>query len=61
MTSPFYMIYSVLLVGAWAVLSYKGYSLDRYQQINDVPRRIRNNPGAYRPHYSDGPRYTGGK
>ena len=55
------MIYSVLLVGAWAVLSYRGYSLDRYQQINDVPRTVRNNPGAYRPHYSDGPRYTGGK
>ena len=61
MTSPLYMIYSALLVGAWVVLSYNGYSLDRYEQARDVPKTVRDNPGAYRPHYYYMPRYTGGK
>ena len=27
MTSPYYIAYSALLVGAWGVLTYKGFSL----------------------------------
>lgn len=61
MTSPYYIAYSVLLVGAWSVLTYKGFSLDRYEEVKDVPKTVRNNPGAYRPHYYYSPRYTGGK
>ncbi len=61
MTSPYYIVYSVLLVGAWSVLSYRGYSMDRYEEVKDVPKTVRDNPGAYRPHYYGSPRYTGGK
>ena len=61
MTTPFYMLYSMLMVGGFGALTYKGFSFDKYQEVKDVPKSVRNNPGAYRPHYFYSPRYTGGK
>jgi hypothetical protein len=55
-----------LLISGWVGWSqYRGWSLDRVSEIREVPKSIRDNPGAWRSHYrSSGSgfgRYYGGK
>jgi hypothetical protein len=40
---------------------YRGWTLSRYNEVRNVPRSVRDNPGAYRPLYRGYPRYYGGK
>jgi hypothetical protein len=65
-----YSIYALLIAGTVAYSQWRGWSLDRVDEVNNVPRSIRDNPGAYRQHYAGaragwwgfgGGRYTGGK
>ncbi len=58
---PGYLIYSLLLMTAATWSEYRGYSLTRVNQLKDVPKTVRDNPGAYRSHYGSYPRYVGGK
>lgn len=58
---PFYLLYGLAVLGTLAVAEYRGWSLNRINEVNNVPRTIRDNPGAYRSHYSYYPRYMGGK
>ena len=57
-----FSIYALLIVG-WAGWSqYRGWSMDRVNELRNVPRSIRDNPGAWRSHYGGGfGRYMGGK
>jgi hypothetical protein len=59
--NPFYLIYGLglLTAGTWA--EYRGYTLTRVNELHDVPKTVRDNPGAYRSHFAYLPRYTGGK
>lgn len=50
---------AVLVVLAWA--EYRGWSLNRVDQVPNVPRSVRDNPGSYRSVYSSYHHYTGGK
>ncbi len=53
-----------LLIAGWVGWSqFRGWSLDRVNEVKDVPKSIRDNPGAWRSHYYGGGigRYTGGK
>ena len=50
---------AVLVVVAWA--AYRGWSLNRVDQVLNVPRSVRDNPGSYRSVYSSYHHYTGGK
>jgi hypothetical protein len=50
-----------MVLGGIATAQYRGMSLDRISQIKNVPRSIRDNPGAYRSIYSSYHHYTGGK
>jgi hypothetical protein len=59
--SKLYMIYSLMLIGATATASYRGWGLGNYNEVKNVPMSVRNNPGAYRSHYAAFPRYAGGK
>ncbi len=58
---PGYLVYSLLLMTAATWAEYRGYSLTRVNHLKDVPKTVRDNPGAYRSHYGYYPRYVGGK
>jgi hypothetical protein len=61
MSHPFYLAYGVLLLGLVGVAEYRGWSLNSVNEVKNVPRTVRDNPGAYRSHYAFLPRYIGGK
>ncbi|MBL8212324.1 MAG: hypothetical protein JNK87_16535 [Bryobacterales bacterium] len=57
-----FSIYGLLVVLATGWSQYRGWSLDRVQELKNVPKSIRDNPGAWRSHYGyTGGRYYGGK
>ena len=56
-----YLLYSVAVLGLLGVADYRGWGLTRATRVDNVPRSIRDNPGAYRPIYGGIPRYPGGK
>jgi hypothetical protein len=58
---PIYLTYGLLLLGWAGVAEYRGWSLMKLNEVKEVPRTVRDNPGAYRSTYSGYPRYTGGK
>jgi hypothetical protein len=43
-----YLLLGVLALGAMTYADYRGLSFTRYDEVKNVPRDIRNNPGAYR-------------
>ena len=61
MFQKLYLLYGFMVLGGIATAQYRGMSLDRINQIKNVPRSIRDNPGAYRSIYSGYHHYTGGK
>jgi hypothetical protein len=59
---PIYTMFSAMVLGLVSIAEWRGWSLTRVNQLKDVPRTIRDNPGAYRSHYGYLPhRYIGGK
>lgn len=62
MQNPIYVIYAMLVLGTLSVAEWRGWSMNRINELKDVPRTVRDNPGAYRSHYGYLPgRYIGGK
>jgi hypothetical protein len=61
MRNPLFLAYGPALIGLVGFGEYRGWSPTRVNELRDVPRTIRDNPGAYRSHYSGYPRYIGGK
>lgn len=61
MRYPGYLIYSMLLLTGVTWAEYRGWTFTRVNQVKDVPKTVRDNPGAYRSHYGIYPRYVGGK
>jgi hypothetical protein len=61
MRYPGYLIYSLVLLTGVTMAEYRGWSLNRVDQVKNVPKTVRDNPGAYRSHYGFYPRYVGGK
>jgi hypothetical protein len=49
------------VLGTLSVAEYRGWSWSAVNQAQGVPKTVRDNPGAYRPHYGWFPRYFGGK
>src|SRR5207248_1544661 len=58
---PGYLIYSMLLLTGVTWAEYRGWSMSRVNEVKNVPKTVRDNPGAYRSHYGYYPRYVGGK
>jgi hypothetical protein len=56
-----YMGYGLLVLALFATSEYRGWSMMPVNQLKNVPKSIRDNPGAYRSHYAYYHHYTGGK
>ncbi|MDB4950179.1 MAG: hypothetical protein JWM27_2828 [Gemmatimonadetes bacterium] len=62
MARVLYLLYGVGLLGLLGAAQYRGWGFEAADEAKDVPRSVRNNPGAYRPHYYYGSgRYLHGK
>jgi hypothetical protein len=58
---PFFLGYGLLLLGLVSVAEYRGWSFLNVNQVKNIPKSVRDNPGAYRAHYAYFPRHIGGK
>lgn len=58
---PFYLGFGLLVLVAVGAAELRGWTPLRATELRNVPRSIRDNPGAYRTIYVGGGRYMGGK
>ncbi len=56
-----YVLYGIIVLGTLAMAEYRGWSLDSVDEVKNVPRSVRDNPGSYRSVYGYYHHYTGGK
>jgi hypothetical protein len=63
MRHPLYMLFGVLLLAWMATAAYHGSPFfgARVNEVKNVPKTVRDNPGAYRSIYAGYAHYTGGK
>ncbi|MEO7145227.1 MAG: hypothetical protein ABI165_17165 [Bryobacteraceae bacterium] len=61
MRHPIYLTYSLLLLLTVATAEIRGWGFTHVNQLKNVPKTVRDNPGSYRSHYGFYPRYFGGK
>jgi len=61
MRHPIYLAYGALLLALTGGAEYRGWSLLQVNEVKNVPKSVRDNPGAYRAHYAGYSRYFGGK
>jgi hypothetical protein len=59
--SPFYLLFGLATTGFFIYQDYQGGLGSGVTRLTNVPKSLRDNPGAYRSHYSYLPRYVGGK
>jgi hypothetical protein len=58
MKHPIYTTFGVLLLLLVVAAEVRGWTPMRPNEVKNIPRSIRDNPGAYRPHYR--PYFGGG-
>jgi len=56
-----YMVYGLIVLAAVAAADYRGWSLNSADEMKNVPKSVRDNPGSYRSVYGSYHHYTGGK
>ena len=56
-----YLAYGVVILATLGVAEYRGWSFAEINEVKNVPRTVRDNPGSYRSVYSSYHHYTGGK
>jgi len=61
MRHPIYLIYGLLLLGMVTLAEYRGWTFTSVNELKNVPKSVRDNPGAYRSHYMYYARHVGGK
>jgi hypothetical protein len=61
MKHSLYLIYGIITLGLATAAEYRGWSLLQPNEIKNVPKSIRDNPGSYRAHYMFYPHHVGGK
>lgn len=61
MMRTFFLIYGLAVLGGVSVAEYQGWSLNRVDELRNVPKSVRDNPGSYRSVYGYYHHYTGGK
>ena len=61
MTNPLFTLYGVALLLFTGLAEYRGWSLSSVNEVKNIPKTVRDNPGAYRSHYGGYSRYIGGK
>ncbi len=57
----FYLAWGVLVLTLLGTAEYRGWSLLPVNEVKNVPKSIRDNPGAYRSIYRGPHHYFGGK
>ena len=60
-SSPFFLAWGLLVLSVAGMAQYNGWSMTRINQVENVLRTVRDNPGAYRSTYGYYHRYIGGK
>ena len=63
MRNPMYLLYglAMLLVLGWTSYNRMPLFGSSVNEVKNIPKSVRNNPGAYRSIYGGYSRYTGGK
>ena len=61
MRHPLYAIFGTLVLAFVGFAQYQGWSLTHVNEVRNIPKSVRDNPGAYRSIYSGYYRYFGGK
>jgi hypothetical protein len=61
MIKNLYILYGIIVLGTLGMAEYRGWSLDSVDELKNVPRSVRDNPGSYRSVYGYYHHYTGGK
>ena len=61
MKNPVYTIFGGILLALLSAGQWFGVSLGNVNEVKNVPKSIRENPGVYRSHYGWLPRWFGGK
>jgi hypothetical protein len=56
-----YFVYGAIVLLGLSTAQYLGWSLTTINEVKNVPRSVRDNPGSYRSVYSSYHHYTGGK
>ena len=56
-----FLLYGLIVLGTLGPAESRGWSLDSVNEVKNVPRSVRDNPGSYRAIYSGYHHYTGGK
>lgn len=56
-----YLGFGFLVLALLGAAEYRGWSMLSTSEVKEAPRSVRDNPGAYRPHYYGTRRYVGGK
>ena len=56
-----YWLYGLLVLSGAGFAQYRGWSLDHVNELKNVPKSVRDNPGSYRSIYQGYHHYTGGK
>ncbi len=56
-----YSLYGLLVLSAVTFGQWVGVSPTSVNEVKNVPKSVRENPGVYRSHYSWLPRWFGGK
>lgn len=55
------LIYGLAVLGTVSAAEYRGWSLNTVNEVPNVPKSVRDNPGSYRSVYGFYHHYTGGK
>ncbi len=57
----FYVVYGAVLLAAFSIGHYRGWSFTSAEEVKGLPKSVRDNPGSYRSIYSSRPHHFGGK
>jgi hypothetical protein len=61
MIKNFFLVYGIMVLAVISAAEYRGWSLDSVDEVKNVPKSVRDNPGSYRSVYGYYHHYTGGK
>lgn len=57
-----YLLWGLVVLGGLSFAEYRGWTpFTNAREGRPAPRSVRDNPGAYRSHYTGSGRYVGGK
>jgi hypothetical protein len=61
MKHPIYTLFGAAVLGLLSFGQWMGASFSSINEVKNIPKSVRENPGVYRSHYGFLPRWFGGK